>query len=45
MVAEHMAHLEREKYPELEMTPSSPVPGKSSGQSEIGDNDSGFSDG
>ena len=45
MVCEHMAHLEREKYPELEMTPSSPVPGKSSGHSEIGDNDSGFSDG
>ena len=48
MVAEHMANVEREKYPELmspDWVPSSPVPGKSTEPSDLGDADSGYSDG
>ena len=46
-----MASIVREKYPELpvpamtpEVTSSSPEPGKCSDLSDVGDNDSGYSD-
>ena len=49
-----MASIEREKFPELpvpvmnlpapEVTSTSPEPGKCSDLSDVGDNDSGYSD-